>query len=161
MVLYLIGFMAAGKTTVGKLLAERLGVPFTDLDQVIEETAGISIPEIFSQEGEAGFRKRETEALYLTFAKGVISTGGGCVTTLKNREFLHDKPVVYLQTTIDEVKNRLNRVPGQRPLATGDLQMLLNEREPLYKEVAKHIVQTAGKTAETVTEEVYQWFMSI
>ena len=79
--------MAAGKTTVGRKLAKMLGVPFIDLDAVIEEAAQMTIPEIFANEGEAGFRKRERLALLAKPDKGVIATGGGIVTVPENRCF--------------------------------------------------------------------------
>ncbi|GAF40730.1 shikimate kinase I [Agrilactobacillus composti DSM 18527 = JCM 14202] len=87
--LVLVGFMGAGKTTVGQLLAQNTGFRFTDLDQAIVEIAGRPIPDIFAAEGEAGFRRRETEALAQALDQDVIvSTGGGIVTQAQNRALL-------------------------------------------------------------------------
>lgn len=157
MVLYLVGFMGSGKSTVGKLVAEKLRVEFIDLDQSIEKQSGLTIPEIFSIEGEAGFRKRETQVLLQTPASGIIATGGGIITEPKNREFLAKKPVVYLKTSLLESENRLLKNPGARPLLKEDLDKLLKKRESLYMEVATYIIQTDEKTPIEVAREVILW----
>ncbi len=157
MVLYLVGFMGSGKSTVGRLVAEKLGVAFIDLDQSIEKLSGLTISEIFSKEGEAGFRKRETQVLLQTPASGIIATGGGIITKPQNREFLARMPVVYLKTSLLEIENRLIKAPGSRPLLNEDLKKLLAQREPLYMEVAKHVINTDEKTPTEVAREVILW----
>ncbi len=161
MVLYLVGFMASGKSTVGELVAKELKVPFVDLDKVIEERSRMTIPEIFAKEGEVGFRRRERSALLASPQKGIAATGGGCVIEPKNREFLKDYPVVYLQTTFLEIMERLNANPGSRPLLSQDLEELYKKREPLYLEVAQFIIDTDGKSQKEVADEVIEWYMSI
>ena len=92
----LIGMMGCGKSTVGRLLAERMHLPLIDLDEEIARAAGKTIPEIFAQEGEAGFRARETAALERALARGdgVIATGGGIVTRAENIRMMREKGVV-------------------------------------------------------------------
>ena len=159
MLVYLVGFMAAGKTTVGRKLAKMLGVPFIDLDAVIEEAAQMTIPEIFANEGEAGFRKRERLALLAKPDKGVIATGGGVVTVPENRCFLKKQPVVYLQADLSVLRKRIAQTPGTRPLADHKLEERFLQREPLYREVSDLVVDTSGKTADEVAREVYQWML--
>jgi len=93
--------------------------------------------------------------------KGIVATGGGCVIEPKNREFLKDYPVVYLQTTFLEIMERLNANPGSRPLLSQDLEELYKKREPLYLEVAQFIIDTDGKSQKEVADEVIEWYMSI
>ncbi|MDD2431088.1 MAG: shikimate kinase [Firmicutes bacterium] len=159
MIVYLIGFMAAGKSTIGPLLAKKLGLPFMDLDFIIENQAKKSIPEIFLAEGEAGFRKRESVALFNKPDKGVVATGGGIITEVCNREFLKSQLVVFLKTDFFTVKQRIAKHPETRPLADNDLEKRFNQRQPLYLEVANFVVDTAGKTAQEIVEEVYSWML--
>lgn len=157
MVIYLVGFMASGKSTIGKLIGENLNIPYTDLDLFIQEQAGMTIPEIFEIEGEEGFRIRETKALFEAPRKGVIATGGGIVTVEKNRAFLKDKPVVYLKASFPVLEERLSRNPGERPLVDSELKMRYYSREPLYQEVATFVIDTDNKTPIEIVEEVYMW----
>ncbi len=150
----LVGPMGAGKTTVGKQMAQKLGKTFVDVDQELEKRTGVSINLIFEIEKEAGFRARETAMLAELMARrnAIIATGGGIVVTPENREILKstDNLVVYLKT---EVKHQLKRLKRdkQRPLlrGTGRRERLLNLariRNPLYDEVAD-IVFASGRTS--------------
>jgi shikimate kinase len=141
--LFFVGPMGAGKTTIGRRAAELLGLPFFDLDHVIEEHCGADIPLIFEVEGETGFRHRESVLLAEFAARdGVaLATGGGAVLAEENRRVLKQRGfVVYLETTIEEQLKRLARDRKRPLLAAPDrrerLQSLAAQREPLYREVA-------------------------
>lgn len=158
----LVGFMGCGKSTVGPLVAGRLGEPFVDLDREIERTAGMSIREIFAQEGEAGFRRRETESLRDVLARRphVVAAGGGLVTQAENRRLLREKAAtVWLRAPIDELLRRIAR-SSDRPLIQGDDGMerarrLYREREPLYAEADFHVDATLGP--RQVAELIAAW----
>ncbi|WP_198245681.1 shikimate kinase AroK [methane-oxidizing endosymbiont of Gigantopelta aegis] len=147
--IYLIGLMGAGKTTMGKKLAQALQWPFYDSDRVIEETTGVSIPMIFEYEGEEGFRDREQEIIsYLTgLDQIVMATGGGAILRPENRQKLQQNGfVVYLECSIERILQRTRR-DTQRPLLQTEnprqrLEQLLQEREPLYRECADFSVDT-------------------
>ncbi len=157
----LIGFMATGKTTVGRLVAEHLGRSFVDLDQVIEEAAGMKIAEVFRTAGESAFRRHESEALVRALDRQdtVIATGGGAACREDNLgTMLARAKVVALSATPAEVMRRTRGVSG-RPLlddAADPLsaaQRLLEEREPFYRRA--HLrVDTVGKTPEEVAVEI-------
>ncbi|HKL48407.1 MAG TPA: shikimate kinase [Desulfuromonadales bacterium] len=156
----LIGFMGSGKTTVGRELARRLQIPFVDLDSVIIEQAGMTIPEIFAREGEEGFRHRETQALESLYAVegSVVATGGGVVTVEENWPLMRDLgPVVYLHARLHTALQRIGEGEG-RPLANGmgretRLGTLLELRKPLY-ERADLIVDTDGLTPSAVARTI-------
>ncbi|GAA4824242.1 shikimate kinase [Marinicella pacifica] len=140
----LIGPMGAGKTTVGKQLAMRLGKTFCDVDQELEKRTGVPVNLIFDIEKEAGFRLRETAMLteLLQRENCIIATGGGVVVTDENRQLLAQTPhtVVYLKTAVKHQLKRLKR-DKQRPLLQGAgrrerLMKLAKERNPLYESVA-------------------------
>lgn len=140
----LIGPMGAGKTTVGKQLASRLGKSFCDVDQELEKRTGVPVNLIFDIEKEAGFRLRETAMLteLLQRENCIIATGGGVVVTDENRQLLAQTPhtVVYLKTAVKHQLKRLKR-DKQRPLLQGAgrrerLMKLAKERNPLYESVA-------------------------
>lgn len=156
---YLIGFMGSGKSTVGRILAERLGAPFRDLDETVVGRAGRSIPEVFALEGETGFRALETEALK-DLADGpatVIACGGGVVLSPVNRDVLRGSgTVVYLTVTADEALRRIGD-PGSRPVlaaAPSEAEALLATRHPLYAGVADVVVDTAGRTPGQVVDTI-------
>lgn len=147
---FLVGLMGAGKTSVGKMLAKRLGKTFHDSDHVIEARTGVRIPVIFEIEGEAGFRAREAAVIdELTALDNIVlATGGGAVLAPANREALRARgTVVYLRASVDELWNR-TRHDRNRPLLQtedprGRLAQLHEQRDPLYREVA-HIVLDTG-----------------
>jgi shikimate kinase len=141
--LFFVGPMGAGKTTIGRRVADLLGLPFFDLDHEIEEHTGATIPLIFDLEGETGFRERERSVLADFAARGgvVLATGGGAVLAEENRERLRKRGfVVYLETTIDDQLARLARDRKRPLLAAPDrrerLRALAAIRDPLYREVA-------------------------
>ena len=151
----LIGMPGCGKTTVGQLLAEKTGKQFVDADAYIEESAGISIPEIFQKEGEAGFRARETQVLSQLGQRSglVIATGGGCVTREENYPLLHQNGrICYL-------KRDISALPTQgRPLSqAGHLEEMYKIRKPLYERFADWYVVNDGTPEETAEAILKGW----
>lgn len=150
--------MGVGKSTIGKKLAARLGADFIDCDQELERRNGVSVNIIFEIEGEEGFRVRETRLLreLVEGDVGVIATGGGVVTQAENRALLQSAgEVIYLRGSLDLLWSRLrfckNRPLLQRENPKEVLSDLLNAREPLYQEVATHIVNVGrGSAVNTV-----------
>jgi|SRR6056300_182483 shikimate kinase len=158
----LIGLMGAGKTSVGKHLAQHLGWKFLDTDHVLEERCGANIPWIFDIEGEAGFRRRETEVLedLCQYKNTVIATGGGIVLSEHNRSLLKTcGTVVYLAATPGQLYARVAH-DTHRPLLQVEnpeavLAKLLVEREPLYKEVADLVIPSEGsRSAKYMADRV-------
>ena len=144
----LIGMPGSGKSTVGRLLAEKLGRPLLEADKELEKAAGMSIPVIFANEGEAGFRKRETRILSdLGKQSGtVISTGGGCVTREENYPLLHQNGVIVW------IRRDLNSLAREgRPLSlNADLSAMYAVRAPLYEHFADFTVENDGNAEDTV-----------
>ncbi|MFL5792042.1 MAG: shikimate kinase [Actinomycetota bacterium] len=161
MIVYLVGMPGSGKSTVGAELAGRLGVPFVDLDVEIERRDGRSITEIFESEGEAGFRALEAKELLdaSTHDPAVIACGGGVVLEPANRITLRNTGTcVFLDVPLAVLESRV-RPDADRPLirAAGDLERILAEREPLYREFAAHVVDGAGdpgEVADAIVEEL-------
>ena len=154
----LIGFMGSGKSTVGKLLAKRIGYGFVDLDSLIEEQTGKKIKDIFSEEGEKAFRQYESEQLF-KLAKNkniVIATGGGAPITEKNRPFFTEHAfTIFLDVPLSEMIKRTHG-SDERPLLKmpkEKLQNLYKMRLPIYKSLG-YPVDTAGKTPLEITEEI-------
>jgi shikimate kinase len=155
--IFLIGFMASGKTTVGRLLAERLAWAFVDLDRLIEEGAGKTVAEIFSVEGEAGFRKRETAAVRAAAQrrKTVVATGGGAPCREENLEaMLAAGRVYWLEVSVQQAVERAGQASG-RPLLDAaadplaEARRLLAVRERFYARA--HLkVDTDGRSAGEV-----------
>lgn len=155
--LFLVGPMGAGKSTIGRLLAQALMRPFVDSDKEIETRTGASIPLIFEKEGEAGFRLRERQVIEdLTTREGIVlATGGGAVLAPENRTWLSTRGfVVYLETSVDEQLRRTARDSNRPLLQTADprarLTELLQIRDPLYREIADFVVHTDGRQSRRV-----------
>lgn len=160
----LVGPMGAGKSTIGRALAETLGIGFHDTDTLIEERSGASIAWIFDVEGENGFRDRETAVLReLAGARGaVIATGGGAVLREENRRLLAAMgQVVYLETSVQQQLARTRRDRKRPLLRTADreavLEALFAERDPLYREIADLVVVTDRRGARTVVREILEF----
>ena len=159
--IFLVGPMGAGKSTIGKLLAAQLGLPFADSDKVLEERTGADIPWIFDVEGESGFRKRE-HAILRDLCSGepqVIATGGGIVLLPENRQLLvaHGL-VVYLCASLDQLVERTSKNSNRPLLQVADprakLLEILEQREPLYREVADIICDTDNCTPKQAAQLV-------
>lgn len=147
--IFLVGMMGAGKTTVGRALARQLGWDFVDLDHELEARCGVRVAFIFDIEGEQGFRKRESAVLDECTQRRniVLATGGGAVLSALNRSRLRERgTVVYLRASIDELYRRVERDRNRPLLQTNNprerLQELLEQREPLYDEVASLVFDT-------------------
>ena len=154
----LIGAPGSGKTTVGALLAGRLGVIFHDADAIIVERAGKSIAEIFTDDGEAAFRTLEEQiTAELLALPGVLSLGGGAVLSAATRAALRDHRVVWLRIGLSQSVKRVG-LDTARPLLLGNVRgqllKLLNERAPLYAEVATEVVDTDDTTPAQVVEMI-------
>lgn len=159
--IYLVGLMGAGKTSVGRLLAKRLGKVFYDCDQEIERATGVKIPVIFEIEGEAGFRAREARLLAELVSREniVLATGGGAVLSAANRKLLAGNGiVVYLRAATADLARR-TRYDRNRPLlSTADpfarLEQLFAERDPLYREIADIIVDTGSQSLGALAQKL-------
>ena len=155
----IVGAPGAGKSTVGRRLARRWGVPFRDSDQMVEDEAGKSVADIFVDEGEASFRSRERDVIAkaLGDAEGVLALGGGAVLDESTRARLVQAPCVWLRVGVGEAAKRVG-LNTARPLLLGNvrgtLMALLDERTPLYEEVATWSVDTDGRTADEVVDAV-------
>jgi shikimate kinase len=150
----LVGMMGAGKSSVGRRLAARLGMPFVDADTEIEKAAGMRIPDIFATRGEPEFRLGEARVIARLLDDGpqVLATGGGAVMNAGTRDLIREKGVsVWLKADLDVLLRRTKR-RGDRPLADR-LKDLLPEREPVYAQ-ADLIVQSREEPHEVIVDEV-------
>ena len=160
----LVGFMGTGKSVVGKLLAERLGRPFLDLDRKIERVAGRAVAQIFEGEGEAGFRKREREMVREAAAlEGhVVATGGGVMMDDENIRLLKGSGwLVCLTASPDVILRRTSAALQNRPLLGGGeprerIEALLKLRAPFYAK-ADVAVDTSDRPVKEIVEEVLRW----
>jgi shikimate kinase len=158
---FLVGPMGSGKTAVGRYLSRLLDLTFYDSDTEIERRTGVDIPYIFEKEGEVGFREREREAIeVLTGIDHILlATGGGAVLLPENRRLLCERGcVVYLETSVAQQVERVKQ-GRTRPLianvdATLKLTQLMEQRTPLYREVADIVVPTDGRRVRSVAEEI-------
>jgi shikimate kinase len=158
-VVVLIGSPGAGKSTVGRKVAQELDVPFTDSDALVESAAGMTVADIFVTEGEAEFRRLEAAAVDSALAEstGVVALGGGAILSPQTRARLSGHRVVWLKVTVSDAAKRVG-MNTARPLLLGNvrstLSALLEERNPLYEEVATDIVDTGGRGQRAVVAEV-------
>ncbi len=157
----LIGFMGAGKTTVGHLVAARLGFRFVDTDDRIEADAGKSIPEIFADDGEPRFRELESAALHDTLRgdEQVISTGGGIILDVENRKAIRAGGYcVWMAVTPETVWERVSGEHHRPLLQNGDppgtIRRLLEDREPLYRETAHLEIRTDHRRPAEIADEI-------
>jgi len=155
--------MGAGKTTVGSRLADSLDLPFIDLDHEIEQKTGADIPLIFELEGEAGFRKRESQALQEAAQRKhfILATGGGAVISKKNRNLLKAMGfTIYLRASLDQLLKRTAKDRNRPLLQTANprqtLATLLEKREHYYKDVADMVVDTDQKLMRDILQEITQ-----
>lgn len=163
MLLALTGFMGSGKTSVGRIVADALGCPFLDLDEIIERSEGRSIPEIFSLQGEEGFRKLEVSALRSVVGKyagggtAVLALGGGTVTIPGAATLLQEKTIcIYLKASPETLESRLEGQSASRPLLQDgtSISERLASREKLYQEAAHIILETDDLSPEQVADEI-------
>ncbi|GAB5452287.1 MAG: shikimate kinase AroK [Halioglobus sp.] len=153
--------MGAGKTTIGKHLAQHLKLRFVDSDSEIEARTGADIPWIFDVEGEEGFREREQQIIaeMTEWEDIVLATGGGVVLRPENRNALAGRGfVIYLYATVDEQVRRTRRDRRRPLLQQGDPEVTLRElmaiRDPLYREIADHIINTDNCSPRTVAQRL-------
>ncbi|GAB1540265.1 shikimate kinase [Scytonema sp. NUACC21] len=166
--LYLLGMMGAGKSTVGRLLAQDLGYVFVDTDTLIEKAAGgKSITQLFEDEGEAGFRQLESQVLaqVCAFTKLVIATGGGIVIKQENWSYLHHGLIVWLDVPVEILCARLAEDTTRPLLQDTDpqekLRSLLEQRQHLYLQADLRITVTEGETPEQVALRVLNEIPSV
>ena len=157
--LVLVGTMGAGKTTVGRLVAQALGAEFLDTDHLVEERAGKPVAEIFVDDGEAAFRALERTAVAdaLRTHDGVLALGGGAVLDPDTRRLLDGHRVVFLRVGLADAARRVG-LGVSRPLLLGNvrgrIKQLIDERTPVYESVAQHTVDTDGLGAHEVASRV-------
>lgn len=159
----LIGLMGAGKSAVGRVLAERLGGGFVDTDDQLVRESGRSVSELFAEEGEAAFRQRELQALSSVLGReevAVVATGGGVVTTEEGRALLSSvEPVVFLDVSVEAALARVGDARS-RPLLAGDpegrLRALAAERRPSYLAVADVSVDVSGRSLAAVVDDILE-----
>jgi shikimate kinase len=161
--IFLVGMMGAGKTSVGKLLARRLGKTFHDCDHEIERATGVKVAVIFEIEGETGFRAREAKTLaeLVRRADIVLATGGGAVLSADNRKLLAGNGmVVYLRAAPAELWSRTRHDKNRPLLKTADprarLEQIYAERDPLYREVADIVVDTGSQSVGSLAHRLEQ-----
>jgi len=158
---FLVGPMGAGKTTIGKYLAQRLHLDFADTDTEIEKRTGADIPWIFDVEGEEGFRKREQQVVeeMTLWDNVVLATGGGVVVRAENRRVLAARGfVIYLHASVEEQVRRTHRDRRRPLLQDGDpeevLRTLMMQRDEYYREIADHVINTDDCSPRTVAQRL-------
>jgi shikimate kinase len=160
--IFLVGPMGAGKTTIGRRLAELRGLEFVDSDHEIEARTGVDVPYIFEREGEAGFRRRESQVIreLVTRSAIVLATGGGAVLDAENRRALAAGGyVVYLHASVEQQLSRTAR-SDNRPLLKNVadrrevLSRLFTQRDPLYREIADLVLLTDGRSTKALIAEI-------
>ncbi len=158
---FLVGPMGAGKTTIGKFLAQRLNLDFADTDSEIEKRTGADIPWIFDVEGEEGFRDREQQVVEeMTLWDNVLlATGGGVVIRPDNRRALAARGfVIYLHASVEEQVRRTHRDRRRPLLQDGDpeevLRALMEQRDAHYREISDHVINTDDCSPRTVAQRL-------
>ncbi len=158
---FLVGPMGSGKSTVGRKLAQALEYDFFDSDREIETRTGVTIAHIFDIEGEAGFRRRETDMLAALVQKKhiVLATGGGSILAEANRAMLKQHgTVIYLKASVDTILRRTSADRARPLLQTEDrrgrLEQLMQQRAPLYEEVADYVVETDHQSVGSVAGRI-------
>jgi shikimate kinase len=151
-VIVLVGFMGAGKTSTGRLLAAALGVPFDDSDQVIEATSGRSVQRIFAEDGEPVFRALEAQTIARLVGEApiVLALGGGAVENPLTRAQLGSATVVHLRVSYPQALARVGGDPSRPMLGRSDIDAIYQRRVPLYDAVADIRVDTDGRTVDEV-----------
>jgi len=168
-IIYLTGFMGAGKTTVGEALAQQVGWKWTDLDRAIEQRENCSIADLFAQKGEVYFRKVETEMLQVC-GQGeqlILSCGGGSILREENRSYMKQTGiVVYLRAKPENLAERVKETNNRPLLLEKDnadivekIAMMLEERKQYYEEVADVIIDTDEKEIEQIVDELKKQFL--
>ena len=159
--IFLVGLMGAGKTTVGRALAKRLGMRFVDSDQEIEARTGATIPLIFEIEGEENFRRREAEVIRdLTAQQGIVlATGGGAILNPESRNYLKARgTVIYLRASVNSLLHRTINDRNRPLLQTADprkkLEELSRQREPLYNEIAHFVIDTGRPNVHSMVQTI-------
>ena len=149
--------MGAGKTTIGKLLAENLDVSFEDLDEIIREKYGVSINEIFSKYGESAFREAESIAL-INSSGIVISCGGGIILDKKNRDYIKKGLSFFINVNLTELEKRL-KYQNSRPLLDSDnlkktLTSIWEKRKKMYLKTANHVINVNNQSPNVIVQEI-------
>jgi len=163
----LIGFMGAGKSTVGKALASQLKISFIDIDEEIVKREGRSIPEIFNADSEMYFRKVETKTLYTvlqSLSPVVISTGGGIILSEENQSIIKQHHTILLNASIDEIYNRIKENSKERPLLQQSdqnlkrrLTELYSSRQSVYQQLAELVIDTNNKDITKIVNEIIEY----
>ena len=160
--IYLIGYMGVGKTTIAKLLSDKLKLPFCDTDQIIEKKEKRSIAEIFKKEGKLHFRVLETELLKQYNSKGIVACGGGLAIHNNNMELINSKGIsIYLKASANHLYNQLKDDKRNRPLIANitnkklrlHIKKELINRSPFY-ELAQHTILVDSKNKAEILREV-------
>ncbi|MGP4074390.1 shikimate kinase [Halobacillus sp. K22] len=156
--IYLIGFMGSGKSTIAGKLSDELKLPYIEMDKSIEEKENMSISEMFAQFGESHFRECETHFLKNINEESVVSTGGGVILKDENRHHLSTGTVVFLRASWNTIVSRLQN-DQDRPLWKGDLSekhALFAVRQPIYTSLAHHVVDVDNKSPEDIVTEILE-----
>lgn len=161
--IFLVGMMGAGKTTVGKLLAQQMHKTFVDSDEEIQRRTGVTISHIFDIEGEAGFRQRETNIILdlVRLDNIILATGGGAVLSEQNRNVLCcNGVVVYLKSTVHDLWQRTRHDRSRPLLQTADprakLKELYEQRDPLYTQMADLVLPTGKQSVHSLVLQLQQ-----